>query len=398
MKDDQLGVNIIQPNITNISFENHWKSLDWFMSDLPMAAPGGGWGGSRGFTSAMGLGFWCWEAWWGSDQLCWTLRWLLRMPAMQGASHEVFDNIGCFLLCNSITDPAIDFSSVMRSDLEAILTPLQLLVWNPFRFALTISAQRLPSFSNWCHLEGIAKDEKGMDQPQALVGAERDETWSEGFSSLSSCSKAEPPRSCDSLLRQFDDLGFQLFQSWFFLILTTLAGQRCQRQRGRRGGFGSFGWIPEEVCFSVQIWNEWTFQWFPNIKTPKWKSALHNKGKLSKSSLAHSQVRRLPGDGSGIGARAPREKRHGFTQTFFSFPYEEDTPQSLLYIFIYNYIKYVDLFFSHWEKSTRAIVCLRWLKFLYRFDCNVLNDFQPYSEYSRSKRYIVTLHCQSLTL
>ena len=47
------------------------------------------------------------------------------------------------------------------------------------------------------------------------------------------------------------------------------------------------------------------------------------------------------------------------TQTFFSFPYEEDTPQSLLYIFIYNYIKYVDLFFSHWEKSTRAIVCLR---------------------------------------
>ena len=50
------------------------------------------------------------------------------MPAMQGASHEVFDNIGCFLLCNSITHPAIDFSSVMRSDLEAILTPLQLLV------------------------------------------------------------------------------------------------------------------------------------------------------------------------------------------------------------------------------------------------------------------------------
>lgn len=283
-----------------------------------MAAPGGGWGGSRGFTSAMGLGFWCWEAWWGSDQLCWTLRWLLRMPAMQGASHEVFDNIGCFLLCNSITDPAIDFSSVMRSDLEAILTPLQLLVWNPFRFALTISAQRLPSFSNWCHLEGIAKDEKGMDQPQALVGAERDETWSEGFSSLSSCSKAEPPRSCDSLLRQFDDLGFQLFQSWFFLILTTLAGQRCQRQRGRRGGFGSFGWIPEEVCFSVQIWNEWTFQWFPNIKTPKWKSALHNKGKLSKSSLAHSQVRRLPGDGSGIGARAPREKRHGLPRVCFT--------------------------------------------------------------------------------
>ena len=65
---------------------------------------------------------------------------------------------------------------------------------------------------------------------------------------------------------------------------------------------------------------------------------------------------------------------------FFSFPYEEDTPQSLLYIFIYNYIKYVDLFFSHWEKSTRAIglstlikisisirlQCLKWFSTLFR--------------------------------
>ena len=100
------------------------------------------------------------------------------MPAMQGASHEVFHNIGFFLLCNSIAGPVIDFSSVMRSDLGRPQAKLVLVCW--WRVVCSCNPGEQSSTDHHSQtdvaLEGIAKEEKGMDQPQAQRGVERDET------------------------------------------------------------------------------------------------------------------------------------------------------------------------------------------------------------------------------